>query len=100
MSCFDQCPPCTGCAAKDAEIARLTDARDRLASRLYREIARERARAEAVEAKRDALAEALEKIAKLAADREAFMFLGPRAFAQAERIALDALATDTAKETA
>ena len=44
------------------------------------------------------LREALRKIAKLAADREAFMLLGPRAFAQAERIALAALAPDAAKE--
>jgi hypothetical protein len=47
---------------------------------------------------RDRLREALEKIVKLAADREAFMLLGPRAFAQAERIARAALAPDTLKE--
>lgn len=46
---------------------------------------------------RDRLREALEKIVKLAADREAFMLLGPRAFAQAERIARAALAPDAAR---
>jgi len=124
MSCFEQCPPCEGCAAKDKEIAALVDARDRLVPRLDREIARARARAEAAEAERDAaraehaeflrthhfdvfaaliadrdqLREALRKIAKLAADRKAFMLLGPRAFAQVERIARAALTPDTAKE--
>jgi hypothetical protein len=49
----------------------------------------------AAEAERDRLREALKQIAKLAANRAAMMLLGPRAFAQAERIALDAL--DAAK---
>jgi len=65
MSCFEQCPPCEGCVAKDKEIA--------------------------------ALRAALRKIAKLAANRAAMMLLGPRAFAQAERIARAALAADAEK---
>jgi hypothetical protein len=66
MSCFEQCPPCEGCAAKDKEIAALVDARDRLVPRLDREIARARARAEAAEAERDRLRGLLERLAACA----------------------------------
>jgi hypothetical protein len=69
VSCFDQCPPCEGCAAKDKEIARLTDARGRL---------------------REAL--------KLCAGVLSGAELSKGALVRALKAALAALAPDTAKE--